>query len=525
VGEVLRVTADNIDTISFNSAWAGYLGSGRINLFRAITDTLPPSVRIDLLSFTSYPGNTFSENDTVSVSLRYTNYLAPVTGLTATISTLNPNVEIIRQTNNIGSLGMLDTASNYLDPFVFRILPGIDFDEQLIFKVTFQGDDYEDYQYFDLIAASSCLILDTNRIATTITAEGKIGYQEFYPLQGIGFIFDDTYSMLSEGGLMIGFSENHVSSCIRGYDDFSVAVKAEKVIPPVFADCEITASYDDEGSAMGASGILINQTAYAWADVQKENFIFMNYQLINNNSLPVDSFFLGFFTDWDIENLYLNIADYDSIHNFSYVFSNDGSNLYTGLKLLSGGSSNHYAFNNVSGGAGGIDIYDIFTIEERYEAMSSTRHHAGPGDVADLLSAGPLYLDTGDTINVAFAIVAAVHMNSLITAMEEAQDLYDSLFVIKEKVFTGNDIVIVSPNPVKAGRYIVVDMGRSVPSQELTSFELVDVSGRISTLQARQKTGTGEMFTIQIPGNLSGVFILRIKSGDKTVNRKLIISD
>src|SRR5690606_7645865 len=42
VKEQLRITADNIDTR--NPVYAGLLGKGRLNLFRAVTET-PPSVR------------------------------------------------------------------------------------------------------------------------------------------------------------------------------------------------------------------------------------------------------------------------------------------------------------------------------------------------------------------------------------------------------------------------------------------------------------------------------------------------
>jgi len=44
IGELLKISSDNIDTVAFNEPFAGMLGAGRINMFNAITDEFTPSI-------------------------------------------------------------------------------------------------------------------------------------------------------------------------------------------------------------------------------------------------------------------------------------------------------------------------------------------------------------------------------------------------------------------------------------------------------------------------------------------------
>ena len=77
VAERLRTTADIIDTISENSNYYEKLGKGRLNLYRALTDTFSPSIRLIKWDFSDSADMDFGQNDTIYFNAKIINYLAP----------------------------------------------------------------------------------------------------------------------------------------------------------------------------------------------------------------------------------------------------------------------------------------------------------------------------------------------------------------------------------------------------------------------------------------------------------------
>ena len=66
---------------------------------------------------------------------------------------------------------------------------------------------------------------------------------------------------------------------------------------------------------------------------------------------------------------------------------------------------NYYAFDK--SGIEGIDISDDFNDAEEYESMTSGIAHVNvSGDVANIISNGPYLVKSGDSLVVAFAILA-----------------------------------------------------------------------------------------------------------------------
>ena len=73
VGEQLKVTADNIDTIQGNINYAGKLGSGRINLYKALTDTSSPSIVMRNPLITDGNDGVFQAGETLTIEGTFIN--------------------------------------------------------------------------------------------------------------------------------------------------------------------------------------------------------------------------------------------------------------------------------------------------------------------------------------------------------------------------------------------------------------------------------------------------------------------
>lgn len=158
IGEQLKATADNIDAL--NPSYKGMLGTGRINLFRAVTET-PPMISMPSIIKTDYANDIFSANDTVDISGEITNFLDTTEALKVTLRTTSSYITIIDSTSTIGVLNTLDTTDNYADPFTVYVKPGTP-GTIVTFQLVFTDSNYVAYQTFTVQIASSISILENN---------------------------------------------------------------------------------------------------------------------------------------------------------------------------------------------------------------------------------------------------------------------------------------------------------------------------------------------------------------------------
>ncbi|MDP2207609.1 MAG: S8 family serine peptidase [Bacteroidota bacterium] len=125
-------TADNID--SLNPDYLGKLGAGRINAFRALTDTIEtPLPKIDLINYSYYDSagdrNGIPEpGDLIALSINISNNWGDASNITATITTNNSNAIVTKGNIYIGNLpGLSNLAANTFinnnDKFLIEIIP------------------------------------------------------------------------------------------------------------------------------------------------------------------------------------------------------------------------------------------------------------------------------------------------------------------------------------------------------------------------------------------------------------------
>src|SRR5437763_13937909 len=84
----LRTTCDNIYGVTGNATYNNKLGKGRINLYKAMTDTTSPGVRMTLQSITDNNDNVYLANDTLRMVILFKNLLHPTTSAALATITL-----------------------------------------------------------------------------------------------------------------------------------------------------------------------------------------------------------------------------------------------------------------------------------------------------------------------------------------------------------------------------------------------------------------------------------------------------
>lgn len=490
LGEQLKLTTDNIDTIpcNENKLWTGLMGTGRLNLYKAITVNNIPSLVMTSYTATDNNDEAWVANDTLRIVGTFKNYLEPSsTNLKVTISTTSPYAAVLNASTLLGVMTTFQIKDNAADPFEVKILPGVPVSTQIDFKLTFEDATvgYQSYQYFSIIVNVDYITIDTNRVAVTVTSKGKIGYNlnsDFS--QGIGFTYDNSASCLYAGGLMVGISTSQVSDDLYGeisgnYDnDFKTVNVVYKKDPPVKADFETVNVFNDSLAPSSTRlKITVTHKSFAWTAAPNDKYVIMEFTIKNHGSQTLSSLYAGLFMDWELSDGQMkDRIEYDAANEMGYTYSVLGGP-YVAIKLLSLGPVHHYAFEVNKPTS--IDFTDGFTSYDKYSALKNNNpvHNytsTDGNDVADLVSTGPYTITPGDSVVVAFALIAGDHLADIQSSAVNADEFYNHYGI--NEFTTDNTINSLQLYPNPADNILSVSFNTSAYLDAEVS--IIDVNGK-----------------------------------------------
>ncbi len=448
LGEQVRVTADNIDTIAYNQALAGMLGSGRLNMYNALTDTTKFSIRYRnrVIEYkTMMPG------DTIKFGGQFQNLLAPTSSaLTATVTSLSPYLSVVNPLRTLGNMTTLATSDNYQFPFLLKIAPNTPAGTVAEIKITYSDTAYTCFEYFRFRLNPDYRDFDTNNITTSLSSYGTIGYTNGSLINGLGMFYKNSVNLLSFGGLIVGNSTGKVSSNVygdSGYEyDFEAITTIAEQNPPILGDQHFSGSFNDHGANFTKLDIRTDYEGYALDLV--EDVVFLKYKITNTGSTALSTLYISFFADFDISPSYRNKALTDNSLQLTYCWSTSGGP-YLGLMLLDTVDYNIYNFDN-DGSENSININDGFLDIEKYQAMETQRSIAGEvnsygNDVSNMISAGPFNLAAGQSKTITFAIVGGDHEFGIKQAAQNAKDHFYN--VASAENISKEKLAKIYPNP------------------------------------------------------------------------------
>jgi len=531
IGEQLKVTCDNIYNVFGNTSYVGRLGSGRINLYKALTINNVPSVVMTSRNITDNNDNAFVVGDTLSINGIFTNYLAATTNLTAVLTSTSTMVTVVDGNTTLGAIATLGTTDNNTDPFKVLIKSNATLNAVIPFKLTLTDGSYSAIIMFSVTVNVDYINIQINEVATTITSKGLIGYNQNAQAQGLGFTYKGGATLLYEGGLMVGTSSSAVSDVVRGVEttpdlDFQSVEKVQKVLPTEKSDFDLKGSFNDNISST-PQNLLIKHKAYAWTAIDYSKFIIVEYNLKNNGSTSLNNLYAGIFADWDMLDYAKNRASFDSNAKMGYAYSTDSS-LYVGIKALTNLSSvKHYAIDNASGGGGGVDISSTYTVAQKYTTLSTNRSDAGVAgtgaDIIDVISNGPFSVSAGDSVVVAFALIAGDNLTDIQTSAVNAQDKYDEMLItsLNDKVSQGEISINAFPNPAND----VLNLEFFIPSTQHVNLELYNMMGqKVIEMVNGPLTEGKHQLKIDISKLQSGVYFYKFSQAEKSITHKITIN-
>ena len=454
VKEQLIVTSDNIDLT--NPLFSGNLGKGRLNVFRALTETVP-AIRYQNITVLDKGRGNRPSGDTLRVFFDLKNVLSPVTGVLAKLSSDNPTIQIIDKELLIGNMATKELKT-MVGPFRIFVKTGIPENSLVDLMISYSsGSTYAESEKFQIRVALDYLNIEVNQVSTTISSNGRIGYTDQGSKIGLGFIYKND-PLLFESSLMIGMSASKVSNNTRndsgGSDEHFIKKKVVYKEADPSAAFLSRSEFDDSGNSAQLN-LDVKHNIKAFASSPDDKYVLAEYEIRNTGNAVLNGIYAGLFTDWDVDSYGTDITKYDLNSRMGYVYGKFGATPYAGVKLLNSDVQPLYYPLSAQVLGDPLQTGNGFSLAEKYLTLSSgikalsLGENAGNGyDVMFVSGYGPYTIPANGSVKVAFALLAGDNLADLQIVAASAQKKYDELNV-KTSELPENGFVLQQnyPNP------------------------------------------------------------------------------
>jgi hypothetical protein len=528
----LRQTTDNIDAL--NATWVSRLGTGRLNMVQALTRANVQEARVTASTFApARPA--YAPGDTMRLTTAVQNLLAPVAGLTVTLTSLSPYITVRAGSFAVGSLATLARADNAAAPFRLAVAASgipLNTTATLRYRITATGGFQYD-QYVDLVLNPDYVVISANDLAVTLTSRGNLAYDNLTGTIGAGLTYRTSGNILSEGGLMLATSPTRVSDRIRtsggqSRQSFFSLRQATRQQPGPRADQEARVAFQDTipvvGSRIRSVGVAVRQRAYAWSTAGRSDFVVLEYSLKNLTADTLKPLYAGIFTDWDLPNpdgAARNAANYDTTRALGYCYALGQPTAasvpaqYAGIRLLRGGTPAVYSINSSAPAGSPVRLADGFSIAEKFLTLSSgtarAQRSAGlpnGADVTQVVGTRLAKLAPGDSTTVAFAVLAAPSLAQLQAAADAAATTYATVLLTRPAaILAGFEVY---PNPTAGRLRVEVPAGFG-----LAELRILNALGQTLLRQQTSNHST----SLDLTGFAPGLYLLRAQGQSGAVVR------
>jgi serine protease len=442
IGEQIRINSD--DNYDLNPNYLYLLGKGRINAFKAVSNTTSKSVRATKVIVNDDPpygdgDSVFKPGESLAIGIKFLNFLNTTDNLVITLEPLNNHSTIINGTFNAGLRGTLEEFDNQTSIFVVQInFNNVPENADLKFKLNYSDGTYSDFQVFRILVNPSYSDQTNGEVMLTITSDGTLGFFDFPDnLKGRGFKYSDSENLLFEGAFMTGTSSLKISNSARVTNDRSYDfVPLQPFIiklPGVAADQEGFTIFTDANAGTNKLDVVVSLTSYTYSNIEDKDYIILRYNILNNTPVPITGLYAGIFFDWDFGDAQNDITAFDVTGNLGYVHRNGGNpDEWVGVASVSVLQTGFHAIRN-DGTQGTINLFDAngFSDAEKFTALSSgvTVTSTGPGDISHVVNSGPYNIEPAQSVDAAFAIAGGYNLEDLRTAITRARLKFEAILL------------------------------------------------------------------------------------------------
>lgn len=520
--EQIKGSADNID--QENPQYAGRLGAGRLNAFRALSEQ-NPGIRLKNVVLKNINGtDVLSAGDTVILTTTLENVLYDAEQLNVDVSSESAAISFLNSQYQISSLNSGSKVSN--STLVFKISDGIQKNEvvPIILTVTANGGSYQTKTMFSTTLEKSVLTAQNsqNQISMSINGTGNIGYDDFpNNTIGEGFKFAG-YDMLFEGALMIGTSSLTLNDVGR-INGSSQAKDFENTGPILenvtqVGDVVLSTSFQDNGGSSDL-GIAVNQHVYVSSTPPDTSYALISYWINNESQIDLTNLHVGLLMDWDVIEYANNESGYDENLKLLYSF-HPSKNIYGGALPLEGNLHGHVVISDTI-----TTISDVLKWTYISNGIMDT---IAQGDIITFYGSGPFNLSAAESLQVGFAIVGGSGREALITNAQLAKLKWPE---IKQKIVNPEPEPVAKtfklsqnyPNPFNPRTTIQYSLPALDAKSVRVKLAVYDLLGRLVAVLVDKRQPQGNYsVTFDASRIASGMYFYRLQAGETTISKKMI---
>ncbi|MEO1449315.1 MAG: S8 family serine peptidase, partial [Bacteroidota bacterium] len=446
----VRVTCDDI--YDENPGYVDRLGSGRVNMLRALTDPERPSVRIETLRIRDLDGDgILAGGDTAVIDLDLLNYLTPTQALSLKLEVPPIQQGFVMMLSDSVFVGGIETMEIKATPTSFLVELRETLPADLTLALRFVFDDpafnYHDIEVREQKINTSYLDIRQNALHTTVNSQGNFGFHDFFQQEeGIGVEFNGMRNVLSEGGLMIATAGNRVSDRIRNSGfrdlDFQPLLPVSRQYAPELPPFTSVSRFSD-GFSPTPIGVSVTHHSYAFDDSAYQQFVIFRYIIQNNNAANLGNLYAGLFADWDISPLITparittrNAAESEESLKVGFTYDVRGldSTLY-GVTLLSDQNFRTYAGDANATNFGALSKFNMLKGDPG-DATAEIGVNGIGVDAYQVVGAGPMSLAAGGYDTIAFAVMAGTDWETFQQQVMDANEAYQCRILGKGPLYS-----------------------------------------------------------------------------------------
>ena len=528
----LRQTADNIDALPANAAFAGRLGTGRLNMARALTETNRREARVVQSRFAPARPS-YAPGEALQLTAKVLNLLSPLRAVQVTLTSLSPYLRVEQGEFAAGSLATLDSARNRAAPFQLRVASQnvpLNTIATLRYRLT-AADGYQTDDFVDVQLNPDYVTLDAGDLALSLTSRGNLGYDGAQAIFGQGVTYKNGPPLLSEGGLLLATSPSRVSDRLRGAprgtgrESFFSLSQARRVLGGPRADQQAQVLLQDSLPALDPQlsrslGVRVRLRGLSWATAPRRDVVLLEYWLRNVGPAPLEPLLAGLLLDWDLPGEPgRNAAVWDSVRQLGYCYDVGDARQYAGVRLLRGGAPATYAIDNNAPTGTPVCFADGFTRAEKYLTLSSGTAHgtrsAGlptGADVTQVVGANLGRVAPGDSVQLVLAVLAAGSLPELEAAADAAQTASAQLLPARPATATASWHVF--PNPTTGPLHLEVPAALGAREAQVT-----DALGRL----VRRRPVSGPALGLDLAGLPPGAYTVRVLGAASAALARLVV--
>ncbi len=328
-------------------------GSGRIDAYDIVMAT-PTTISPDVVQSGLLPNPSGDgvlnpgEVSELIFELKNVSQVVDAQGVSAHLAVVaNPHVTALDGSSDYANIPMNGgTATNAADPFTLNVSAdapqGYKFTMLLtVTSGTYYERTFETQWYVGLPDWRTHNIGD---VYLTVTDQGIIGYMDQNGSDGNGMGYLDGGSGLFLGSFWAGTGADYI--CNRDFGgngsetyEWEVSEDPNGRVADLGAassDQTFKAIFTDSGHA-SPMPLTVEQTSYAFSGIDENEFVILEYKMINESSSAVSSLYNGVFCDFDINDSSANRGATDDSRNLTYMFTAGGP--YFGIALIGEGNS------------------------------------------------------------------------------------------------------------------------------------------------------------------------------------------